>query len=57
VSIIEDLSPHLWAGSDASDNWVKAYTAWEQAEVVTDGVYKMAQPTSAVATGERKTGG
>jgi hypothetical protein len=53
VTIIDEIAPHLWTGADAFDTWLKAYGAWEQAEALTDSVYKMGKPTRVVIKGDR----
>jgi hypothetical protein len=53
VTIIDEIAPHLWAGADAFDTWLKAYGTWEQAEALTDSVYKMGKPTRVVINGDR----
>ena len=53
VTIIDEIAPHLWAGADAFDTWLKAYGAWQQAEGITDSVYKMGKPTRVLINGDR----
>jgi|ERR1700732_2364538 hypothetical protein len=53
VTIIDEISPHVWAGPDAFNTWLKALTAWEQAEAITDDVFKMGKPTSVVVGADR----
>ncbi len=52
VTIIDEISPHIWTGADAFDTWLKAYAAWGQKEAVTDGAYKMGKPTGLVVNGD-----
>jgi hypothetical protein len=53
VTIIDEISPYVWAGPDAFDTWLAALTAWEQAEAISDDVFKMGKPTSVVVSGDR----
>jgi hypothetical protein len=53
VTIIDEISPHVWEGPNAFDTWLKAYTAFEQAEGITDDVYKMGKPTRVVVGNDR----
>jgi hypothetical protein len=52
VTIIDEISPHIWTGADAFDTWLKAYAAWGQEEAITDGAYKAGKPTGVVVNGD-----
>lgn len=53
LTIIDEMSPHVWAGSNAFDTWLKASTAFEQAEAMSDDMFKMGKPTRVVVNGDR----
>ena len=52
VTIIDEISPHVWEGSNAFDMYLKAFAAFEQAEGITDEVYKPGKPTRVVVSGD-----
>jgi hypothetical protein len=51
VTIIDEISPHVWQGPHAFDMYLRAYAAFEQAQGITDEVYKPGKPTRVVASG------
>jgi len=53
VTIIDEISPHVWEGPNAFDTYLKAYTAFEQAEGITDDVYTPGKPTRVIVGGDR----
>lgn len=52
VTIIDEISPHVWAGSNAFDMYLKAFAAFDQAEGITDEVYKPGKPTRVEVSGD-----
>jgi hypothetical protein len=52
VTIIDEISPHVWEGPNAFDTYLRAYAAFEQSEGITDEVYKPDKPTRVVASGD-----
>jgi len=53
VTIIDEISPHVWEGANAFDTWLKTYAAFEQTEGITGDVYKMGKPTRVVVGSDR----
>lgn len=51
--IIDDVSPHVWAGPNALETWSKALAASDQTEGNTDGAVTIGKPTRAVISGDR----
>jgi hypothetical protein len=51
--IIDDVSPHVWAGPNALENWSKALAASDQTEGNTDGAVTLGKPTREVVSGDR----
>lgn len=45
LTIIDDVSPHVWAGPNAFEAWSKALAATDQAEGNTDGAVTLGKPT------------
>ena len=52
VTIIDEISPHVWVGSNAFDMYLKAFAAFDQAEGITDEIYKPGKPTRVVVSGD-----
>jgi hypothetical protein len=48
VAIIDEISPHVWEGPNTFDMYPRAYAAFEQAEGITDEVYKPDKPMRVV---------
>jgi len=44
VTIIDEISPHIWEGPNAFDTYLKAFAAFDQAEGITDEAYKPGKP-------------
>jgi hypothetical protein len=53
LAIIDDVSPHVWAGPNASETWSKALAASDQTEGNTDGAVTIGKPTREVVSGDR----
>lgn len=53
MTIIDEISAYAWSGPDAFGTWLRDYDAWQQAEKLTDTVYKLGKPTRVVITGRR----
>jgi hypothetical protein len=53
VVIIDDVSPHVWAGPNALETWSKALAASDQTEGNTDGAVTIGKPTREVVSGDR----
>lgn len=52
VTIIDEISPHIWQGENAFDRYLRASAAAEQAEGITDDVYTPGKPTRVVVNGD-----
>ena len=53
LAIIDDVSPHVWAGPNASETWSKALAASDQTEGNTDGAVTIGKPTREVVSSDR----
>jgi hypothetical protein len=51
--IIDDVSPHIWAGPNAFETWSKALDASDQAEGNTDGAVALGKPARVVVNADR----
>jgi hypothetical protein len=51
--IIDDVSPHVWAGPSALETWSTALAASDQIEGNTDGAVTIGKPTREVVSGDR----
>ena len=52
LSILDEVSPHLWHGPDAFKAWSTALEADSQKRVITDPVVKISAPTRVEASGD-----
>jgi hypothetical protein len=52
LAIIDDVSPHVWAGPNAVETWSRALAASEQKEGNTDGAVTIGKPTREVVSGD-----
>jgi hypothetical protein len=53
LTIIDDVSPHVWTGPNAFETWSKALAASDQTEGNTDGAVKLGKPTRVVVSADR----
>jgi hypothetical protein len=52
VTIIDDVSPHVWVGTGALESWSKALAASDHAEGNTDGAVTVGKPTRLVVSAD-----
>src|SRR5579863_1633303 len=50
VTIIDDISPHVWVGPNAFDTWIKALGAVNDTEGNTEPAVKLGKPTREVVS-------
>lgn len=53
VSIIDDIPPHIWTGTNALQAWIKALTAISRKEGDTDQSVTVGTPTREISDGAR----
>lgn len=52
LTIIDDISPHVWVGPNAFEAWSKALAASDETEGTTDGAVTIGKPTREVVSGD-----